>query len=80
MKKISIIFIVFIFFIFGLLIGNTNSSYSRVFEEAKDEFEENIKLPNNDYKPKTLKPDQGLINKMANFVDKIIDKVSDKLS
>lgn len=80
MKKLGMIVFIFIVFIVGLLIGNNNSSYSRLFEEAKDEFEENIKVPDSEYTPKTLKPEEGFINKIANFVDKIIDKVADKLS
>ena len=42
MKKILVLFIIIIMFMFGLVIGNTDSSYSRIFESAKDEFEENI--------------------------------------
>lgn len=80
MKKILVLFIIIIMFMFGLVIGNTDSSYSRIFESAKDEFEENIKLPDNEYNPKTLKPEEKAINKIANFVNKIINKISDKLS
>lgn len=80
MKKILVLFIIIIMFMFGLVIGNTDSSYSRIFESAKDEFEDNIKLPDNEYTPKTLKPEEGIINKVANFVNKIINKISDKIS
>ena len=80
MKKILVLFIIIIMFMFGLVIGNTDSSYSRIFESAKDEFEENIMLPDNEYNPKTLKPEEKTINKIANFVNKIINKISDKLS
>lgn len=80
MKKILVLFIIIIMFMFGLVIGNTDSSYSRIFESAKDEFEDNIKLPDNEYTPKTLKPEEGIINKVANFVNKILNKISDKIS
>ena len=80
MKKIFVLFIIIIMFMFGLVIGNTDSSYSRIFESAKDEFEDNIKLPDNEYTSKTLKPEEKTINKIANFVNKIINKISDKIS
>lgn len=80
MKKLIIVITILLFFILGLIVGNTNSSYSVIFEDAKDEFEENIQIPDNSYQPKTLKPKENILNKFANFVDDIIDKVSDKLS
>ena len=50
-----------------------------MFEDAKNEFEEEITLPDNNYEPKTLKPKESLINKIANGIDGIIEKFTNKL-
>lgn len=80
MKNIIIVFLIFLFFLIGLNIGNNSNTYNKLFEESIDNFEEEIVKPNNDYSAKDLKPKEGLINKIANKIDSIIEAISDKVS
>ncbi|MCI6716224.1 MAG: hypothetical protein SOZ32_01210 [Bacilli bacterium] len=79
MKKVVVIFLILVFFLIGINIGGSYHNYSKMFEDAKNEFEEEITLPDNNYEPKTLKPKEGLINKIANGIDGIIEKFTNKL-
>ena len=71
---------IILIFLIGVSVGNNSSTYNRLFEESLDNFEEEIIQPNNSYNSKDLKPDQGLINKIANKIDSLLKSVSDKLS
>ncbi len=79
MKKILFCIIIVVFFLLGISIGNNNNKYSEMFENTKDEFESEIVIPNNNYSPKDLKPEEGLLNKIANKIDNLIQKISDKI-
>lgn len=79
MKKALVIILIGAFFLLGISLGGNYNNSSRIFEEAKDEFEIEIKDPNNDYNPKDLKPEAGIINKIANKIDAILEKISEKL-
>ncbi len=79
MKKLVIVLVIILFFLVGLNIGGSYHNYSKMFENAKDEFENEITLPDNNYKPKALKPKEGLINKIASSIDGIIEKFANKL-
>lgn len=78
MKKVLVVVILIAFFLTGLNIGGSYHNYSKMFEDAKTEFEEEITLPDNGYEPKTLKPKEGIINKVANMIDSIIEKITSK--
>ena len=79
MKKVLVVVIIIVFFLIGLNVGGSYHNYSKMFEDAKTEFEEEITLPDNNYEPKTLKPKEGIINKVASAIDGLIEKISDKL-
>lgn len=79
MKRVVGILIIIIIFLVGIKIGsNTSFSSSSVdlFENAKEEFEEEIVLPNNEYKNIELKPKEYLPNKIANIISKILEKMT----
>lgn len=80
MKKIVMIILIFIFFLWGLNIGGSYHNYGQMFENAKDEFEEEIKSPTNNYEPKSLEPEDKLINKFAHKIDSILEKIQNKLA
>ena len=80
MRKFLLIMFIALTFLIGISIGNNSSTYNKLFEKSLDEFEEEIVKPNNTYDSKDLKPDEGLINKIANKIDNIIESISDKLS
>lgn len=64
-KKSFILFIVVILFI-GMVIGSQPSSIrSQYFEQQKDDFENSITKPGNDYTPKPSAPEGGLVNEIA---------------
>ena len=67
----------------GIKIGssnNVNSISNDLFEQAKDQFEEEIKMPNNEYENIELKPKEYLPNKIAKKVNNIIEKIINKLA
>ncbi len=78
MKKIILVFIMITLFLSGLSLGgNFSSGASNFFEEAKDNFEDQITNPNNDYQNIDLVPNEYLINKTAHKIEKFInDKIS----
>ena len=80
MKKFLLIMFIILTFLIGISIGNNSSAYNKLFEKSLDEFEEEIVKPNNTYDSKDLKPNEGLINKIANKIDNIIESISDKIS
>ncbi|MGM9899872.1 MAG: hypothetical protein ACI32E_04760 [Bacilli bacterium] len=79
MKKALVIILIGAFFLLGISLGGNYNNSSRIFEEAKDNFEVEIQDPNNDYNPKDIKPEAGLINKIANKIDDILEKIAQKL-
>ncbi len=80
MKKIVMVFLIIVFFLWGLSIGGKYHNYDKMFDEAKNEFEENIKYPDNNYKPKKLEPKDKFINKVARKIDSIIEKIQNKIN
>ncbi len=77
MKNILIIMGMIALFLGGLSLGGDFSQgASNFFEEAKDNFEEEITKPNGDYQNFDLVPNEYLINKTAH---KLEDFINDKL-
>ena len=80
MKKVFVLITVFFIFLFGLTLGgNYNKGASQLFEESKNQFENEIVNPNNDYNNIMLVPDDNVINKTAKKIEKVIDGVIDKI-
>lgn len=80
MKKIACLVIIFFVFLFGLTIGGSfNKGASQLFEESKEQFENEIVNPDNNYNSVPLVPNDNIVNKTAKKVEKIIDTVIDKL-
>lgn len=83
MKRIIIFFLIIISFFVGIKIGSSseyNGHVPNLFEEEKEKFENEIILPNNEYENKELIPKEYLPNKVANIIDKLIDKIIQKLT
>ena len=80
MKKIFVLIIICFMFLFGLTIGGSfNKGASQLFEETKEEFENEIVKPDNNYQALQLVPNDNIVNKAAKKFEKIIDKVIDKI-
>ncbi len=79
MKKVILIFLIFLAFILGIKASDTGTSPSKLLEEEKIKFEEEITKPGNTYEPKTYVPDENIINKTAHQIDNAIDKMIQKL-
>ncbi|MBP3504027.1 MAG: hypothetical protein J6K18_02780 [Bacilli bacterium] len=80
MKKIFVLIIICFMFLFGLTIGGSfNKGASQLFEETKEEFENEIVVPDNNYQAMQLVPNDNIVNKAAKKFEKIIDKVIDKI-
>lgn len=80
MKKFILIIILIFIFLIGVSIGNESSTYNKIIDDSKEEFENEILKPNNSYEPIDLKPNEGFINNIANKIDKLIKTISDKLN
>ncbi len=77
MKK-GIILLLFVFLLIGIIIGSKNNiGSSNYFEEAKNEFEESIKDPDNEYQSKYTKVEGNIL---SNIAVKIDEKLSDLLT
>lgn len=73
MKKVLIFCLVGFMFLWGLTLGgNFSSGSSNLFEEAKQEFEENINKPGSDYQNLDLVPSDYAINKTAHKIEDFI--------
>ncbi|MCM1513596.1 MAG: hypothetical protein NC090_01210 [Anaeroplasma bactoclasticum] len=79
MKKLCMIALVLFIFIFGLKMGETSHSPNSILEKEKDKFETEIVTPNNGYTPKTLQPEENMVNKTAHKIDRMIDQVVEKM-
>lgn len=84
MKKVLLFCIIMFVFLWGLTLGGDFSNgASNFFEEAKQDFEQNITKPNNDYQNLDLVPKEYTINKTARkieeFISSNINKVFDLL-
>lgn len=82
MKRVLSILIVIIIFLIGIKIGSNNSisKTDDLFENAKEEFEQEIVIPDNEYQNIDLKPKEYLPNKIAKVINNIIDKITSKLA
>lgn len=82
MKKILSVLIIAIIFLVGIKIGSNNdfSSSNDLFENAKEEFEEEIIIPSNEYQNIELRPKEYLPNKIAKIISSLIEKITEKLT
>ena len=83
MKKVASILFLLLVLLVGIKIGSSNdikTTPSDLFEDAKDEFEENIIIPGNNYENINLKPKEYLPNKIANKISELLEKLADKIA
>lgn len=79
MKKIIVVFLVFIFLFLGIMIGSTSSNIDneKLSEELKD-FEGKIVLPDNNYQGReTIEVEPNIFGKTGKKVESVIDNVFD---
>ena len=80
MKKIFYIVLLIAIFIMGLNIGTKGTiNKNQLIDNAKDKFEEEISTPNNEYQAVNDNYEKNLFNKSADTIDKIIQKIIQKL-
>ncbi len=80
MKKIGYIIILLVIFIFGLSLGTKGTtSKNRLIDDAKNEFEEEITNPNNDYESIKEDYDENIFNSSADFIDDFLQEIIDKI-
>lgn len=75
--------LIIIVLLVGVKIGSSNdfdSSHYDLFESAKNEFEQEIIKPNNKYENIELKPKEYLPNKIASKINKLIEKIINKIT
>ena len=79
MRKLILVCVIIFFFLSGLTLGgNFSNGASNFFEEAKDEFENEITKPDNNYENIELVPNELLINKAAHKLESLItEKIKD---
>lgn len=80
MKKILVIVIFVFVFLMGIKIGNSYTiSDSNIFENNKNEFEQEIVNPDNDYNSSNHVLEENLSNKIARKIDETIEKILGKI-
>lgn len=79
MKKVCIIFIIFLAFVLGLKMTDVGVSSSQLLEKDKIQFEEDIQKPGNTYHPKNYHPEENIVNRTANKIERTIDKIVEKV-
>lgn len=80
MKKILVIVIFLFVFLMGIKIGNSYTiSDSNIFENNKNEFEQEIVNPDNDYNSTNHVLEENLSNKIARKIDETIEKILGKI-
>lgn len=80
MKKILVIVIFLFVFLIGIKIGNSYTiSDSNIFENNKNEFEQEIVNPDNDYNSSNHVLEENLSNKIARKIDETIEKILGKI-
>lgn len=80
LKKVFVMFFIFVFFLMGLAIGGKNNQASELFEESKSKFENEITTPNNNYDANDNQPVDGMLNKLAKKIDQLIEKITKKFT
>ena len=72
--KFRTILIIIVFLVLGIIIGsNNNIGPNNYFEESKNEFEDQIQLPNNTYEPKNIQVEGNILSKVAVKIDEKIN-------
>ncbi len=75
-KRVGKFLIVFCLFVFGIIIGGRyRIGSSNYFEEAKEEFEQQITDPNGHYEPLPLTPEGDFTSDVALRIDKALEKI-----
>lgn len=78
-KKGTILLIIIVLLI-GIIIGSNNTiGNSNYFEEAKNEFEQQITNPQNDYETKHTVIEGNILSKVAVKIDEKLNALLSKL-
>ena len=67
-----------IVFIFGINISNINVSQNKLLQDDLKYFEEEIQNPNNDYPKESYVINKNAVSKIADKIDRTINKIIDK--
>lgn len=83
-NKKGVLLLVIIFLLVGIVIGSQNSiGRSNYFEEAKNNFEEQITDKNNNYQSIDTSPSGNILSKIAIKIDEkinsLLNAILDKL-
>ncbi len=80
MKKVIYFIILIGIFVLGLVLGTKDTmSKNQLIDNAKNNFETSITNPNNDYQILNNEYEENIFNTSANFIDKIIQKIINKI-
>lgn len=78
-KKSTLVLII-IFLIIGIIIGSQNSvGSSNYFEEAKNNFEEQIIIKDNNYQTINTSPEGDILSKVAVKIDEKLNSLFNKI-
>lgn len=78
MKKIFVFILTIVIFIIGVNLGSDSFNQNELLEIEKEQFEESITKPNNDYEAKELVPKPNAVSKVANLFEETIEKAVEK--
>lgn len=80
MKKILVVIVFLIVFLFGIKVGNSYTiNDNNIFENNKNRFEQEIVNPDNDYNSNNHVIEENLSNKIARKIDETIEKILGKI-
>lgn len=80
MKKILVVIVFLIVFLFGIKVGNSYTiNDNNIFENNKNRFEQEIVNPDNDYNSNNHVIEDNLSNKIARKIDETIEKILGKI-
>ena len=78
--KKSTLLLIIIFLMIGIIIGSQNSiGSSNYFEEAKNNFEEQISKEDNDYQTINTSPQGDILSKVAVKIDEKLNSLLRKI-
>lgn len=78
MTKFIIILVIISVFLMGLKLGDDSFNQNLLFEKEKEQFEQQITSPNNNYQNKELTPKKNVVSKTAEKIDNVIEQMVEK--
>ena len=77
-KYILLFILILIVFIFWINISNINVSQNKLLQDDLKYFEEEIQSPNNDYPEESYVINKNAVSKIADKIDRTINKIIEK--